>query len=268
MRSVLVCLLIFCLNSPGVTFAQQTSSAQPSGATLLTQSAAALSSSTTVSDITLTGNAQWIAGSDDESGTVSLKAMAAGESRMDLSLSGGVRSEIRTLDPNNNQIGAWSGTDGVQHAISNHNLMTDSSWFFPALTLSRLLANANAVATYVDQETLNGQTVLHVSVSQSVAGQTGQGGTLLQHLSQMDFFLDPTSLLPVALSFTTHPDNNALLDIPVQILFSNYQNNGGVLVPLHVQKYINNNLFVDLQLQSAALNSGLTASAFNVQVAQ
>ncbi len=53
----------------------------------------------------------------------------------------------------------------------------------------------------------------------------------MQHLAQMNFYLDPTTLLPVALSFSTHPDNTELLDISVQIQFSNYQTIGGVQFP-------------------------------------
>jgi hypothetical protein len=90
----------------------------------------------------------------------------------------------------------------------------------------------------------------------------------MQHLTQMDLYLDPTSLLPVALSFMTHPDNSELLDIPVQVQFSNYQSIGGVQIPFHVQKFLNGSLSLDVQVQSAVLNSGLSSSAFAVQVSQ
>ena len=262
-------ILTLLLSTPGLSFAQQTTSptTPPQAATLLAESAAALSGSVTVSDITLTGTAQSIAGSDDETGTVSLKAMAPGESRMDLTLSASVRSEIRTFDVNGNTIGAWSGSDGVQHVISYHNLLTDSSWFFPALTINRLVNNTAATETYVGQETLNGQTVLHVSVSRPPAVVLPTAA-LTEHLTQMDFYLDPTTFLPVALSFSTHPDSNALQDIPVQIQFSDYQTVSGVQIPFHIQKFLNGSLLLDLQVQSAVLNSGLSSSGFGVQVSQ
>jgi hypothetical protein len=84
----------------------------------------------------------------------------------------------------------------------------------------------------------------------------------------MDFFLDPTTLLPLGLSYTTHPDNNALLDISVEVQFSDYQSVGGVQIPFHVQKLLNGGLALDLQIHSATLNSGLSANAFSVQIAQ
>ena len=120
----------------------------------MAQSGAALTGGAPL-DVTLTGTAQSITGSDDETGTVCLKAMAPGESRMDLALSASTRSEIRTIDTNGNLVGIWSGSDGEQHSISYQNLWTDSSWFFPALTLTRVVNNTAEVATYIGRETSN-----------------------------------------------------------------------------------------------------------------
>ena len=269
MRTKVIAVIVgMFLSAPAPGSSRQTTGATtpPQASTLLAESVAALTGTVVVSDVTLTGTVQSIAGSDDESGTVSLKAMAPGESRMDLTLSASSRSEIRTFDANGNMVGVWSGSDGVQHPISFHNLLTDSSWFFPALTLNRIVSSTTTIETYVGQETLNGQSVLHVSVSHPPAVADPQTAT--EHLTQMELYLDPTTFLPVALSFTTHPDDNYLLDIPVQILFSNYQVVSGVQVPFHIQKFLNNSLLLDLQLQSAVLNSGLTPGAFSVQASQ
>jgi len=269
-RLLAILIAIFFCSQVGSISAQQAPSAttQPQASTLLAQSAVALAGSVAISDVTLTGTAQSVAGSDDETGTVVLKAMAGGESRMDLTLSNGIRSEVRSLDSNGSPLGAWSGSDGVQHAIAYHNLLTDSSWFFPALTVRRLANLIGLIGTYVGQETLNGQSVLHVSFVRPPAVVTAPNAAVMQHLTQMDLYLDPTSVLPVALSYAVHADDNELLDIPVQILFSNYKAIGGVEIPFHVQKLLNGSLSLDLQVQSAQMNSGLSASSFGIQVEQ
>jgi hypothetical protein len=268
MRSFRFVLLLVLIAFAKSATAQQAATPSAQGTALLQQALTALSGGTSITDVTLSGTARCIAGSDDESGTAVLKALVAGASRMDLTLSGVNRSEIRSVDGNNSPIGAWSGPDGVQHAISYHNLSTDSSWFFPALTFRRLANTAGIVGTYVGQETWNGQSVLHVSFSQPASVATASNAAVMQHLTEMDFYLDPTTLFPVALSFSIHPDGNELLDIPVQIQFSNYQNTGGVQTPFHIQKFLNGSLSLDLQVQSAVLNSGLSASEFSVQTAQ
>ena len=76
-------------------------------------------------------------------------------------------------------------------------------------------------------------------------------------------YLDSSSLLPVALSFNTHPDNNALLNIRVEVDLSNYQVVKGVQIPFRIQKFLNGSLFLDLTIQSASVNTGLTVAIFS-----
>ncbi len=234
------------LSFPNVGAAQQatTPASANSGQAmaLLSQSTAALTGGVTLTDVTLSGTARRIAGSDDETGTAVLKALATGESRIDLTLSSGQRSEVRAIS-NHCQVGIWTGPNGVAHPISNHNLMTDSSWFFPALT----------------------QPVQHLQIWQASTFQMPAHVPTPQHLSQMDLFLDSTTLLPAALAFNTHPDTDMGLDIPIEIRFSDYRLVNGAQVPFHVQKFLNNSLVLDLQFQTTAMNTGLTAAAFSIQ---
>jgi hypothetical protein len=157
--------------------------------------------------------------------------------------------------------------DGKVHSQSQHNLMTDSSWFFPALTLGRLVSSQNSSVSLVGQETRDGVSVFHLTATQQflVPDTPAEIAPELQRLSQMDIFLDSSTQLPFALTFNQHPDNNVLLDIPVEVRFSDYRAVNGVQVPFHIQRYLNNSLILDVQLQTAILNSGLAASAFAIQ---
>jgi hypothetical protein len=101
--------------------------------------------------------------------------------------------------------------------------MTDASWFFPAATLTRIVTSPGYVFSYVGPETLDGQPVTHLQVSQPLAATVSApsgAAALMQHLSQMEIYLDPTTSLTVALGFNIHPDANALLDIPTRVEFS------------------------------------------------
>jgi len=228
----------------------------------LQQSLSALSGGHPLTDVTLSGTARRIAGSDDESGTAVFKALAAGASRTDLTLPGGNRSEV--LNTSSTQpVGAWSGPDGVSHPIAYHNLLTAPAWFFPAFPIASGLSTGY-VATYVGHETRNGQAVEHLTISQVPTIAAPPGGPSFAHLSQMDFFLDSTTFLPAAITFNIHPDDNALLDIAIEIDFSNYTTVSGSQVPYHIQKHINNGLALDLQFSSAVLNSGISPTTFTV----
>jgi hypothetical protein len=262
---VILAVAIFFHSQGGPIKAQQTpnsATAQPQPSTLLAQSMAALTGSVVVSDVTLTGTAEWIAGSDDETGSATYKSTSAAN-RLDLVLSNGTRSEIRSIQ-NGLPSGNWISPDGVSHAMANHNVMTDAGWF-PAFTLGSLIASSNMVLTYVGPETRNGASVIHINASQQFPNISGDSVSLMQHLTQVDLYLDPATLLPVAYVFNSHADDNALLDIPTEIRYSDYQTFGGAHIPLHVQKFISNTLAIDLQFQNASLNTGITAAQISAQ---
>ena len=231
---------------------------------VLQRALAALVGTTTIKDVTLSANANWIAGSDDESGSASLKATAIGQGRIDLSLSNGTRSEV--MDASQAApTGSWCGTDGTWHAMAGHNLFTDPTWFFPTFLINRALSTSSYAISPMDVETQNGVAVDHVKIYQQQSGFTTDLTALIQGLSQIDLYFNPSTLLPVSIAFNTHADNDALLNIPIQITFSNYQVVQGVSVPYHIQKYIQNGLVLDVTVTSVQVNSGLSTSDFQVQ---
>jgi hypothetical protein len=214
-----------------------------------------------------------------------LKALSTGEARIDLSFPSGNRSEIRNpagIPPTPNlppgvtaraspalqPVGSWSGPDGTSHPIAQHNLTTDSAWFFPVFVLWRLGSSQGLALTHAGTETRGERTVDHVTVTanpQPIKNLPAKMVALLQHLSQEHIYLDSSTLLPVATTFNTHPDEDAARDIQVEIRFSDYRAVNGALVPYHVEKYANGSLILDLQFESVVLNTGLSASSFNVQ---
>ena len=256
-RIVFACLVSVLFSIPATP--QQQGALPTQASTLLTSSLGALSGSASVTDVTLAGTAQSIAGSDNETGTASLTAVSAGASSLVLTLSGGSSSEIlnATVTPPS---GTWSGADGKVHTIAYHNLLTGPSWFFPAFSLASASYGANSTVTYVGQETHNGETVQHLTIIQTAPVGIQTSDCVFPHLTQLEFYLDSTTLLPSAVDFTTHPDDNELADIPVEIRFASYTNVSGAQIPFHIQRFVNNSLALDLHVQTAALNSGLTIS--------
>jgi hypothetical protein len=248
--------------SAGIPQSASATASSPQAAILLAQSVKALTGSGAVRDATLTGTVEWIAGSDDETGTVVYKAVT-GTHRMDLSFRNGTRSEIVST-VNGGVSGNWVGLDGISHPIANHNLMSDAGWF-PAFTLGNLISSSNTVLGYVGQETRNGVSVIHISALQVIPNISSPSSDLMQHMTQVEIYLDSTTSLPDSYVFNSHPDDNALLDIPTEIRYSNYQNVGGAQIPLHVQQYFNNTLTTDLKFQNASLNTGVTATQITAQ---
>lgn len=118
--------------------------------------------------------------------------------------------------------------------------------------------------SYVGQESRNGATVQHIQSDVSQAGPSAATGLNPQQLSTMDFYLDATTLLPVTITFNVHPDNNAATNLLVEVDFSNYQTINGIAVPMHIQRYLQGNVMVDLVLSAASFNTGLPLSLFTI----
>jgi hypothetical protein len=247
-RTVAFLITIILLALPAICFAQSDSQALAFAA----QSIAALTGGTQVTDITLSGNATRTLGSQVGSGTGTFYAKGLYESRLDLNLSDGTRSEVRnsTTTPQ----GEWIDSGGDQHPFSQFNCLTDAVWFYPVFSSLASATNSNQSLKYVGLETLNGESVQHLN---SV--------WFSQPLFTMDFYLDATTMLPVAINFNTHPDNDSSTNIATQILLSNYQSLNGVWLPYHIQEFVNGSVLLDFAVTNAVINSGLSDALFTIQ---
>jgi len=244
------------------TLVAQTAATSTQAASVLQNAFAALVGKSTVSDVTLTGMVERIAGSDDESGNATYKALP-GSNRLDMAFSSGTRTEIRTTG-NSGPSGSWIGVDGVSHPVARHNLMTGVD-LVPSFLLNSLSNTSQYSLTYVGPETLNDVSVTHMFAAENTSSLPDDQVALVTHLSRIDLYFDASTNLPSKIAFNQHPDNNFQIDIPSEIRYSDYRIVDGAQIPFHIQKYINNSLILDIQFQSAVLNSGISSSTFQVQ---
>jgi hypothetical protein len=259
--------LPFLLTLANTTFLfsqNQAPVSDPQAIMLAQQSIAALTNSISVADVTLTGNATWIAGSDKETGPTTLQAKGTGESRSDLKLSGGTRTEVRNDAPGSPQ-GESIAPDGTVQPWPQHNCWINGGWFFPALSILAATSDASVIFTYVGLEGRDTGSVQHIRAYRYVTSKKPGVVALITSLSTEDIYLDSTSFLPVAFVFNTHPDDDEATNISVEIDFSGYQPVSGAQVPMHVQKLINGGLAVDVDITSAVLNPGLSDDLFAIQ---
>jgi hypothetical protein len=243
-----------------VVFAQNPPQSDPQALSFASQSITALTRGKAISDVTLTGSATWSGGGIPEAGTVTLLASGTGESRMSLVLPSGSRTEIRDASTGIAQ-GKWIAQSGASGLFASENCAADAVWFFPAL--GSLAVGPGVVLTYIGQESRNGGAVQHI---QSYLYQPNPAGVSPspQQLSMIDFYLDATTLLPVAITFNAHPDNNASTNLPIEVDFSDYQALNGVLIPTHIQRSLQGNVLLDITVSSASFNTGVPLSDFTI----
>jgi hypothetical protein len=248
-----------------VSSAQNPPQSDPRAVALATQAMALLTGGVAVSDVTLTANVTWIAGSDNETGTATMLAKGTGESRVDLNLIRGTRTEIRNDSASTFPRGASIQDGGTQQDWAMHNCWINASWFYPSLSFLDATSDPTLIFSYVGQESRGGANVQHLRIYRYLAAQKPAFVALTQMVSTADFYLDSASLLPVALLFNLHPEDDANTNISIEIDFSNYQTINGARIPFHVQKLISGGLALDLIVVTATINSGLSDTLFAIQ---
>lgn len=250
MRYLIVACLAIAIGVSAQTV--QTSDAQ---AVLLAQQAfAALTRGTAVNDVTLNATVISILGSDNETGTGTFSAKGMNESRIDLNLNGGTRSDVRNTS-NGIPAGAWAKDSGAVTPYATHNCWVDAAWFFPALSSLTQTAHPNFIFKYVGLEQHRGVSVQHIRVL-----RTG-----VPVVTNTDFYLDAGTLLPSAIGFNLHADNDLNTNVPNEIRFANYQLVNGIEIPFHFQQISNGSVILDATVTSATVNSGLVDSSFLLQ---
>jgi hypothetical protein len=87
----------------------------------------------------------------------------------------------------------------------------------------------------------------------------------LASFSTTDFWLDPSSGLPLKIAYSRRAGGGAVPAIPVAVSFSNYTNVNGVLYPFQINKSFNGTPWQTITIQSVSFNTGLTAAQFQVE---
>jgi hypothetical protein len=246
------------------SFSQQSSSSPLS--TVLQGSQAALGlNAVQLNDITLTGTAEYILGSTDETGTIKLRAMNDGSSRMDVSISSGTVTDS-TYHSDSQLVGEARDEHGKLRKRAHHNLMTETAWFCPAMLIQHFafFSRQAWVSTPASENnaTFNSSTLI-LRKQASTGNDTADAE--IKRLSQFRMTVDTASFLPQTVKYETHSDTNATVNIPVEVRFSAYAVFSGVMVPTHIKKYINGVLQLDISVSDVAINTGLTNSDFLLQ---
>lgn len=227
----------------------------------LTKAQAALAGTAPiVNDVTVQANVHWIKGSDDENISATFLSAGPQTSQATFNLSGGTYVEGR------NQTTASVTNSGVTKAAALHNALNMHEWFFPQFLISDLLQSSSYALNTPVPLTATGDTQITIQGSLIPSGQMDAAtAQLLLNTTQFELVLDATTYLPVSLSFTGHPEDDALRGYPVVYTFSQYQTQGGFQQPFHIQKSVQGTLALDVVVQSVAVNSGLSAAQWGIQ---
>ncbi len=247
-------LAIPALAQPTAVAPQPVAQRDPQALSLLSQSLAAMLKGRPISDVKLQAQVTQTAGSETDTGSATLEAAAYDKGKMDLGFTSGRRAETR-----NGSAGVWSAADAQNHPVALHNTWTAAAWFAPALVIQSWVQDSSFSLSYAGLEDRDGAKVLHIRAARNAAGAAD-----IAALSATDLYLDPQSLMPVALAFNTHPDDDLGVNLPVEVTFASYQTFSGMLAPSRIRSFLQNSLLLDFSVTATSANNGLASSDFLV----
>lgn len=203
---------------------------------------------TTTNSISLSGAAEYIAGSIDERGSFTAQCASNASSQLTTQIPSFSHTEMRATTgsvPN----GSWRDEDGKTHGMAGQNIMTPAAWFCPSMLIAHVLLDPTLDVKYVGKEMHNGQPVDHIYVISRPVDHT-RAQQRMTGFSRTEIYLDPSTLRPTAIEFKLHPDGNALVDIPTEIRFGDYIDTSGAWLPSTIEKYMNSTLMLKLNVDS------------------
>lgn len=245
---LLVCCLLLC-----TSVCASAQNLPPTQSVFQANVQAAISGQKPVSVVNLTANAEWFAGSTHETGTAQLQAKADGATSVQLVLGQGSRLETQTKIDSSRTC-AWTDNAGISHDILGANCFVAIPWFAPNLFAQPASLLPVLLATTDDGEVSKDGVAFHqlryflnLQAADSISSKRA-----VDH-SAVKVFYDPRTFLPVSLEFAAHPDTNDLQNIDVEVKFSNYQSVSGVLLPFHIEKYVQHTLQLKMDVSNASI---------------
>lgn len=255
----LFCVLLCFLPLEG----QQAPSKDAQAASLMARSLAvmggqALASSSNLTALVIGSYAQLDQG-NPVSSPFTLKARGLDQIRWESSRPDGTVVNIFQKDA------AWSITPKGTQQIPISGLVGRQFEVFPLLAIVKWLQAADVDVGQADTETVAGQSVFRIAIRPKRSGKgTAEFQGAFEKMNHAELMLDATTLLPARLRYSLHP-GDWRVNIPIELVFSDYQRMDGALVPTKVTRYLRNQKVDEYQIQSVQFNAQLNSSDFTLR---
>jgi len=240
-----------------VSAAAQTSPQRDPQAVLLVQKTVLAMGGVAPGDSTATGTITLVAGSENDSGTVTVLTRGVAQTAEELQMSEeGYRAVIYSAGS------ASLVKDSTNTPLRPELAATSQSPDFPLPLLVAALNNADFSFQYIGPETVDGASAYHLRFWDTYASSAQLQG--LADFTTRDVWISSTSGLPIRLEYDRREAGGSAPRIPMQVDYANYTNVQGVLYPFSITKSKNGTPWITITVQQVLLNTGLSDSNFPV----
>jgi hypothetical protein len=220
----------------------------------LTKLLATIPAGTPMNGVHLEGRAQYVAGSLHETGTATLDAKSDGTATVVLSLDTASGTDSYAL-LSADRTCQHTTRSGAVSDISKIDCLTPLPWFAPILSIRDPLQLPALIAITDGGEVTRNSALLHdLTYGLLLHGRDTTSTNLLVQATNVHVLYDPQTLLASGIEYSIHPNGDMLTPIEVRIAFSDYRNTSGVMLPYHIERYVNRSLFLTIDVNSALLN--------------
>lgn len=228
-------------------------SSDPSSLKLVQSSFAAMGGVVPV-DSTETGIVVVIAGSQTQSGTFRHLTRSSDQTSEDIALPDGDRKKVFSRGAGLQAVGTTTAANSAQWAA------TAESADLPIVLIGQLLQDPATVWTPSADTVVEGTPSHCVIVSKNYSDSKQQSS--LAAVSKRTMCFNASTNLPTSVSFVSRTAEGAVAGVAVELHFSDYRNQSGILVPFSIHQYLNGTPWAVISMQNIAFNTGLTDADF------
>ena len=199
----------------------------------------------TFSSVTLSGATTWTAGSLQDSGSVVFKVSSDGSSSETWSLATQPHSITNTSFSDGRTCSSVDSV-GKSHQIASSGCFRAVPWFAPWMSLLML---SNNVLLRTSGISFKGE----VGADAQLQYMTNLGGTVITNSAVLSgtavgLILDPKTSFVNEMDFDESIDSDPARVISNRIVFSDYRTDSGLVLPHHIQRYIQHTLQADITI--------------------
>ena len=209
-------------------------------------------------DTVATGIVTVVAGTETQNGTAKILTKGSAETLEEVSLPSGVS---RTIYSHGAATILVPGSD--LREASMERIASSQSAIYPLPLIAQIMSSTDPVYELVGTEDIQGLSCVHVRTWNSFASHPKV--KFLSEFTRRDIWVEVQTGLVRRLSYEIRDAGGAAPRLSMDVYYSDYRSIGVGLYPFEVKQSMNGTPWMEITIQSANANTGLTDSIFQIQ---
>lgn len=256
----LTCAMAFWLLAPKMAMAQDSVQRDPQAIAILAQTITAGGGQellASIQDFTETGTVTYNWAKESVTGNVTVKSRGLHRFRIDADLPKGTRTTVVSGEG-----GSLKLVNGRTLPISRQSANDLGSLTLPYVPLIAAIKDTSTSIVNLGLVTHAGNPEYDIRLTKVYTKSQDPTGTRGER-EERDFYIDPQTSLVVAIADRIHFGGQGDKGTPHEDLYSNYQTESGIMVPLTVVETVHGVNGLTMKLNQITFNSGLGDSDFS-----